>query len=125
MKSVFKEGKCINDKQVKFTKKYFKSNPIPYEINERCYEELKDSVIKVTNLRKYKSNFYGYFEFEVDVIVDIRYDGYAYSNDRLNRRKRTYNSFYRDRLEKRIMEELKFFGIESVRVCKITYQKID
>ncbi len=39
----------VRVKQVKFTKSYFRANPIPYEKEEFGYYELKDCVIKITN----------------------------------------------------------------------------
>lgn len=126
MQNTFKVGRCIIDKQVKFTKKYFKANSIPYEKDELLYRELKDCVIKITNLRKYESRFdLRDYEFEVDIIVDTRCQGFFYSNRRMNVRKRMYNQFYRHKFQERIMEELKYFGVENVTINKITYQEID
>jgi hypothetical protein len=126
MEKTFKVGRCIIDKQVKFTKNYFRANPISYEKEELSYFELKDCVIKITNLRKYKSNFdLRDYEFEADIIVDTRYNGYAYSNRRMNVKKRMYNQWYRYKFQERIMEELKYFGVEYVTINKITYQEID
>ena len=129
MEHVKKFGKSIADKQVKFAKKYFKKTTLLFDKKIRYYNELNNSVLKIKNIRKYRHSWgteYGYV-YEIDLIVDLSNNEYSYSftNEKANRRKRRYNSWYRDKFQDRLMEELKYFEITNIVVSKIEYKKID
>jgi|LakMenEpi03Aug12_release.lakeMendotaPanAssembly.Ray.scaffolds.fasta_scaffold1404285_2 hypothetical protein len=129
MEHVKKFGKSIADKQVKFAKKYFKKTILLFDKKIPYYNELDNSVLKIKNIRKYKHSWgvdYGYV-YEIDLIVDFSGNGfnYSYTNERANRRKRLHNSWYREKFQDRLLEELKYFDMSNIVVSKIEYKKID
>ena len=125
-----KEGKAIRDTQIKAIKTHLKDNTIGFSGFDYGWEELKNAVIKIVNVRKYKRNYWSSnFTFEFDVVVDMRYsEGYYYSNSYCERFKKRSNGYYRSRIAKALMNEIKYFGADQygdyLEIKKITYKEI-
>ena len=115
-----KKGKVISDKDIKFTKKLLKKNPISFEGD---IHRKDDCLVKVTNIRKYENGWpYGShakFVFEVDVTIkktDKSRWGYYESNHYNNRRVRSW------KMEKLFQNELCYFNIVDFCISKISYE---
>ena len=127
---IMKEGKAIRDTQVKAIKMVLKeSNFELKQVDNAAYSELDKAVVKIVNVRKYKSGWGSSFLYEVDVVVDMRVDGsYFYSNRYCERFKVRCNGYYRYKIEKIIANEIKYFGVDThydnVNIKKITYKQI-
>ena len=125
-----KVGKVIRDTQIKAIKTHLKDTTIGFDGFDYGWEELKNAVIKIVNVRKYKRDYWSSnFTFEFDVVVDMRYsEGYYYSNGYCERFKKRCNGDYRSRIAKMIMNEIKYFGSDPQRdgvdIKKITYKEI-
>jgi hypothetical protein len=99
------------------------------QVDNAAYSELDNAVVKIVNVRKYKSGWGSSFLYEVDVVVDMRMDGsYFYSNRYCERFKVRCNGYYRYKIEKIIANEIKYFGVDThydnVNIKKITYKEI-
>ena len=119
MKHRYKIGNCINDKDTKFIKKFFKKNPI--SIEGRYYRD-NDCVITISNVRKYQTvSWRGdkkQFCYEVDVIVKTTANYYEYSTSRRkNDRIRRYQN------EQQLRDELVYFNITDFQISKVTFEK--
>ena len=125
-----KEGKAIRDTQIKAIKTHLKNTTIGFGGFDYGWEELKNAVIKMVNVRKYKRDYWSSnFTFEFDVVVDMRYsEGYYYSNNYCERFKKRSNGYYRSRIAKALMNEIKYFGADQygdyLEIKKITYKEI-
>ena len=125
-----KVGKVIRDTQINAIKTHLKDTTIGFGGFDYGWEELKNAVIKIVNVRKYKRNYWSSnFTFEFDVVVDMRYsEGYCYSNKYCERFKKRSNGYYRSRIAKVLMNEIKYFGSDTQRdeidIKKITYKEI-
>ena len=123
-----KIGKAIKDEYIKVTKKILKNILTPVS-NNSGWEELNNTVIKITAIRKYKNSIWSNtFLYEVDVICDMRYSGYLFSTYYNRRNPRRANRYYRCRFEKSVRDELKYFGVgmsDDVVVKNIKYQVIE
>ena len=126
-----KEGKAIRDTQVKVIKEVLKeSNFELKQTNNAAYSELDKAVVKIVNVRKYKKSWGSSFLYEVDVVVDMRSDFryYIYTNRYCEKYKVRCNGYYRNKIEKVIANEIKYFGVntnyDDLTVKKITYKEI-
>ena len=126
-----KEGKAIRDTQVKVIKEVLKeSNFELKQTNNAAYSELDKAVVKIVNVRKYKKSWGSSFLYEVDVVVDMRSDFryYIYTNRYCEKYKVRCNGYYRNKIEKVIANEIKYFGVnthyDDLTVKKINYKEI-
>ena len=126
-----KEGKAIRDTQVKVIKEVLKeSNFELKQTNNAAYSELDNAVVKIVNVRKYKKSWGSSFLYEVDVVVDMRSDFryYIYTNRYCEKYKVRCNGYYRNKIEKVIANEIKYFGVnthyDDLTVKKINYKEI-
>lgn len=126
-----KEGRAIRDTQVKAIKTVLKdSNFELTQTNNVAYSELDKAVVKIVNVRKYKKSWGSSFLYEFDVVVDMRSDSvyYIYSNRYCEKYKVRCNGYYRNKIEKVIANEIKYFGVDThyddVNIKKITYKEI-
>lgn len=115
-----KEGKAISDKDIKFTKKLLKKNPIIFKgnilVNNDCF-------VEITNIRKYVNGWnFGSnakFVFEIDVKIkrapNCRWS-FPGRTQYKNRRVRSYS------MEKLFQEELCYFNITDFCISKISYE---
>jgi hypothetical protein len=126
-----KEGKAIRDTQVKAIKTVLKeSNFELKQVDNAAYSELDKAVVKIVNVRKYKSGWGSSFLYEFDVVVDMRSDSgyYIYTNRYCEKYKVRCNGYYRNKIKKIIANEIKYFGVDThyddVYIKKITYKEI-
>lgn len=133
MENKYKTGKHILDKHIKAVKKLTKDTEIKFYKNERYYfdDDLKGAVVKIKSIRKYKhrrtvwTDNQEQYVYEVDVIVDMRNSSYYYSNDYCTRHSRRCNGYFRSGILGTVLEELKYFSIDSrddVNISKIEYK---
>ena len=100
MENKDKLGKVILDKEIKLVKKLTKNMEIKPLQNDGYYldSDLNSSVIKIKSIRKYKhrrtqwSNNQEQYVYEIDVIVDMRTQGWYGSNEYCQRYARRYNN---------------------------------
>ena len=136
MKNDSKLGKAILDKEIKLVKKLTKNMTIKPLQNDGYYmdSDLNNSVIKIKSIRKYInrctiwSNNKEQYVYEIDVIVDMKSQGWYGSNRYCQRYARRYNNYYRSCILGAITQELKYFGIDNynmnVTISKIEYKEI-
>ena len=138
-----KQGYVIKDKEIKSIKKLVKDMTITTNGRGDGWKDhrgmLLGAKIKITSVRKYENkwswNGNNKFCYEVDIEVDITdstymgYSGSKYSvRYDLGRGIRGTNNYYRSSLEKYVIDELKYFGIDTrhysslVSVSKIKYK---
>ena len=111
-----KIGYVIKDKDIKFVNKLLKKEDFIVEGEARVKDDI---LIKITNVRKYKSVWYkDRFCYEVDVEVRLspnykesRYWYHSTDNRRIYRYIRWNGS--------KIVSELSFFGINNLVISKI------
>ncbi len=115
MGHILKSGNIIIDKDTKFIKKLLVKNPISYSYP--FYYDDNKFLIKIINVRKYKSIING-FVYEVDLNVNVKYSSF-YS--RYSYSKRRINSIIRRRNKSLILEELCYFNINDIYISKINY----
>ena len=136
MENKDKLGKVISDKEIKLVKKLTKNMEIKPLQNVGYYldGDLNNSAIKIKSIRKYKhrrtqwSNNQEQYVYEIDVIVDMRTQGWYGSNEYCQRYARRYNNYYRRGILSAVTQELKYFGIDNhemnVVISKIEYKEI-
>jgi hypothetical protein len=136
MENSNKLGKVILDKEIKLVKKLTKNIEIKPLKNDGYYldNDLTNSSIKIKSIRKYKhrriqwSSNQEQYVYEIDVIVDIKSQGWYVSNAYCQRNARRYNNYYRNGILGAVMQELKYFGFDNhemnVVISKIQYNKI-
>jgi hypothetical protein len=134
-----KQGYVIKDKEIKTIKKLVKDMTIITDGWKDHRGMLLGGKIKITSVRKYENRFSwkgnNKFCYEVDIEVDItestymEYSGSKYSvRYDLGRGIRNTNNYYRSSYEKYVIDELKYFGIDTrhysslVTVSKIKYK---
>lgn len=125
-----KLSKAIRDKEVKSLKKLLlnRTHKVEWCFNSN---ELKNSVFKITNIRKYKTEGYRTDEnhtYEFDVIVDMRHDNWYWSTCYNKRHAKTANRIYRRTIQNTINEEVKYMGIapdDFVVVEKIVWDYLE
>jgi len=125
-----KLSKALKDNDVKAFKKLL-FNKL-HNVEKPNWDELKNSVFKITNIRKYKSEHWrtGHnYTYEFDVIVDMRNNfGYLYTNRWCKNHPKTANRYYRMHIENRIREIVKYFGVmtdDCVDVKKILWDYLE
>jgi hypothetical protein len=126
-----KTGKAILDSHIKAVKKLTKSMNIKPQQNDGYYldSDLNDAVFRIKSVRKYKhrrtiwSDNKEQYVYEIDVIVDVKTDGWFRSNLYCQRYARRYNNYYRSCILGATTNELKYFGID--KDCDITISKIE
>ena len=126
-----KLSKALIDKDVKAFKKLLFKKLHNVEGPDSWYE-LKKSVFKITNLRKYKSEHWRTginFTYEFDIIFDMKNEGsYAYTTRWNKRHPRIANRYYKRYVENTIREIVKHFGVMSddvVVVNKIVWDYLE
>lgn len=135
MENGSKLGRAISDNYIKAVKKLTKNMQIKPLQNDGYYldGDLNNSVIKIKSIRKYKnrctiwSNNQEQYVYEIDVIVDMRHQGWYQSNEYCQRYSRRYNNYYRSGILSAVLQELKYFTIDNrndVVISKIEYKKI-
>jgi hypothetical protein len=136
MKNDSKLGRAILDKEIKLVKKLTKNMTIKPLQNDGYYmdSDLNNSVIKIKSIRKYRnrctvwSNNKEQYVYEIDVIVDMKSQGWYGSNRYCQRYARRYNNYYRGSILGALIQELKYFGIDNhnmnVTISKIDYKEI-
>ena len=136
MKNDSKLGRAILDKEIKLVKKLTKNMVIKPLPNDGYYldNDLNNSSIKIKSIRKYKhrctvwSNNKEQYVYEIDVIVDMKSQGWYGSNGYCQRYARRYNNYYRSGILSALIQELKYFGIDNynmnVTISKIEYKEI-
>ena len=136
MKNDSKLGKAILDKEIKLVKKLTKNMTIKPLPNDGYYldGDLNNASIKIKSIRKYRnrctiwSNNKEQYVYEIDVIVDMKSQGWYISNRYCQRYARRYNNYYRSCILGAITQELKYFGIDNygmnVTISKIEYKEI-
>lgn len=123
------KGSLIKDKDIIIIKKFFLKKTFNLEKKIGC-DELDNAVFKITNIRKYENfrndykNFTKRYVYEFDIIVDMKYYGYAWSTKYNQRNTRKANGYYRRFVDMSINNELKYFGLsalDSIFVKKIVW----
>ena len=137
-----KQGNVIKDKEIKTIKKLVKNITIETSGRTDGWKDnrgmLIGAKIKIKSVRKYKNKWSWKNEtfcYEVDIEVDITKSNYMdYSGSKysvrydLGRGIRSTNNYYRHSYEKYVIDELKYFGIDtranssSVVISKIKYK---
>jgi len=136
MKNDSKTGKVILDKDIKSIKKLTKNMQIKFYQNNGYYfdMDLNNAVVNIKSIRKYKhrrtvwSDNKEQYVYEIDVIVDMKSQGWYGSNRYCQRYARRYNNYYRKGILGTVIQELKYFGIDNhemnVVISKIEYKEI-
>jgi hypothetical protein len=123
------KGSLIKDKDIIIIKKFFLKKTFNLE-KKIGWDELDNAVFKITNIRKYEhfrndyKNFTKRYVYEFDIIVDMKYEGYAGSTKYNQRNTRKANGYYRRFVDMSINNELKYFGLsdlDSIFVKKIVW----
>jgi len=125
-----KLSKALKDNDVKTFKKLL-FNKL-YNVEKPNWDDLRNSVFKITNIRKYKSEHWSTgqnYTYEFDVIVDMRNNyGYLYTTRWCKKYPKRANRYYRMHIENRIREIVKYFGVtpdDWVNVKKIVWDYLE
>jgi len=118
----------VKDKQISLIKKFLCKNIFKL-VNLYKWSEYNNTVVKITNIRKYSDGYNKYrtykkYIYEFDVIVDMKCDYWVYSTQYQKNHARSANRYIRRFIDATIKEELKYFGIsdiDEIVVKKITW----
>ena len=118
----------VKDKQISLIKKFLCKNIFKL-VNKYNWIEYNDTVVKITNIRKYSYGYNKYrtykkYIYEFDVIVDMKCDYWVYSTQFQRNNARTSNRHIRRLIDATVNEEIKYFGIDCVDdivIKKITW----
>jgi hypothetical protein len=132
-----KIGKAISDKHIKAVKKLTKDLLIKPSFGSGYIDEdLQNSVLKITSVRKYKhertiwSKNQDQYVYEVDVIVDMKANEGSYynSNRYCQQYAKKHNKWWRSSILRIVIGQLKYFNIDdremNVVISKIEYKDI-
>jgi hypothetical protein len=117
-----KISKALKDNDVKAFKKILFNKLHNIEGHPDSWTELNNSVFKITNIRKYKSEHWRTGEnytYEFDVIVDMKSNGYSYTTRWNKRHPRTANRYYKKYVENTIREIVKHFGVMEDDITEV------
>jgi len=118
----------VKDKQISLIKKFLCKNIFKL-VNKYNWHEYDNTVVKITNIRKYsdgsnKYRTYKKYIYEFDVIVDMKCEYWVYSTQYQKNHTRSANRYIRRFIDATVNEELKYFGIDCVDdivIKKITW----
>jgi len=118
----------VKDKQISLIKKFLCKNIFKL-VNLYKWSEYDNTVVKITNIRKYSDGYNKYrtykkYIYEFDVIVDMKCDYWTYSTQYQKNHARSANRYIRRFIDATVNEELKYFGIDCVDdivIKKITW----
>jgi hypothetical protein len=118
----------VKDKQISLIKKFLCKNIFKL-VNKYNWIEYNNTVVKITNIRKYSDGYNKYrtykkYIYEFDVIVDMKCDYWVYSTQYQRNNARTSNRHIRRLIDATVNEEIKYFGIDCVDdivIKKITW----
>ena len=121
-------NQLVKDNQIAVIKKFLGKNIFKL-VNLYKWIEYNNTVVKITNIRKYSDGSNKYrtnkkYIYQFDVIVDMKCDYWAYSTQYQKNHARSANRYIRRLIDATIKEELKYFGIsdiDEIVVKKITW----
>ena len=119
---LMKISKALKDNDVKAFKKILFNKLHNIEGHPDSWTELNNSVFKITNIRKYKSEHWRTgvnYTYEFDVIVDMKSNGYSYTTWWNKRHPRTANRYYKRYVENTIREIVKHFGVMEDDITEV------
>ena len=122
------KNQLVKDNQIAVIKKFLGKNIFKL-VNLYKWIEYNNTVVKITNIRKYSDGSNKYrtnkkYIYQFDVIVDMKCDYWAYSTQYQKNHARNANRHIRRLINATIKEELKYFGIsdiDEIVVKKITW----
>jgi hypothetical protein len=122
------KNQLVKDNQIAVIKKFLGKNIFKL-VNKYNWSEYNNTVVKITNIRKYSDGSNKYrthkkYIYQFDVIVDMKCDYWAYSTQYQKNHARSANRYIRRLIDATIKEELKYFGIsdiDEIVVKKITW----
>ena len=122
------KNQLVKDNQIAVIKKFLGKNIFKL-VNLYKWSEYNNTVVKITNIRKYSDGSNKYrthkkYIYQFDVIVDMKCDYWAYSTQYQKNHARSANRYIRRLIDATIKEELKYFGIsdiDEIVVKKITW----
>jgi hypothetical protein len=122
------KNQLVKDNQIAVIKKFLGKNIFKL-VNKYNWIEYNNTVVKITNIRKYsdgsnKYRTYKKYIYEFDVIVDMKCDYWVYSTQYQKNHARNANRYIRRFIDATVNEELKYFGIDCVDdivIKKITW----
>ena len=119
---LMKISKALKDNEVKVFKKLLFNKLHNIEGHPDSWTELNNSVFKITNIRKYKSENLRTgvnYTYEFDVIVDMKSNGYSFTTRWNKRNPRTANRYYKRYVENTIREIVKHFGVMEDDITEV------
>ena len=122
------KNQLVKDNQIAVIKKFLGKNIFKL-VNLYKWIEYNNTVVKITNIRKYTDGYNKYrtnkkYIYQFDVIVDMKCDYWAYSTQYQKNHARNANRYIRRLIDVTIKEELKYFAIsdiDEIVVKKITW----
>jgi len=122
------KNQLVKDNQIAVIKKFLGKNIFKL-VNLYKWIEYNNTVVKITNIRKYSDGSNKYrtkkkYIYQFDVIVDMKCDYWAYSTQYQKNHARNANRYIRRLIDATIKEELKYFAIsdiDEIVVKKITW----
>ena len=122
------KGKLLKDSQVSVIKKFLCKNIFKLN-NPHIWTEYNNTVVKITSIRKYEHALNDWYKnkrylYEVDVIVDMKCDYWAYTTRYNKRNPRNANRHARRFIQQTLQDEMKYFGLtqlDEIVVKKITW----
>jgi hypothetical protein len=122
------KNQLVKDNQIAVIKKFLGKNIFKL-VNLYKWSEYNNTVVKITNIRKYSDGSNKYrthkkYIYQFDVIVDMKCDYWAYSTQYQKNHARSANRYIRRFIDATIKEELKYFAIsdiDEIVIKKITW----
>jgi hypothetical protein len=122
------KNQLVKDNQIAVIKKFLCKNIFKL-VNLYKWSEYNNTVVKITNIRKYSDGYNKYrtykkYIYQFDVIVDMKCDYWSYSTQYQKNHARSANRYIRRFIDATIKEELKYFGIsdiDEIVIKKITW----
>jgi len=122
------KNQLVKDNQIAVIKKFLCKNIFKL-VNLYKWSEYDNTVVKITNIRKYSDGYNKYrtykkYIYEFDVIVDMKCEYWVYSTQYQKNHARSANRYIRRFIDATVNEELKYFGIDCVDdivIKKITW----
>jgi hypothetical protein len=122
------KNQLVKDNQIAVIKKFLGKNIFKL-VNLYKWIEYNNTVVKITNIRKYSDGSNKYrtnkkYIYQFDVIVDMKCDYWVYSTQYQKNHARNANRYIRRLIDATIKEELKYFAIsdiDEIVVKKITW----
>lgn len=122
------KGKLLKDNQISVIKKFLCKNIFKLN-NPHLWTEYNNTVVKITSIRKYEHALNDWYKnkrylYEVDVIVDMKCDYWAYTTRYNKRYPRNANRYARRFIQQTLQDEMKYFALsqlDEIVVKKITW----